>query len=369
VLSLQAAVFYLLNRLLGTSDFGVMDLLHPTSKRTQKFLSVMKNFWLFCNDQYEDVNKVQVEVDKLVRARGDLENKVEDYKNRLNHLKCMADEDKQEEEMLAEEIDQGLAHMLEMTATQKELNNEKERLSEELASVDQIVDDLQEKGRVLEMERDKLQGVFEGAAVLHRLELELQEVREEMEIKEKRKLEFRNNLEVLDQLKGEYNGVLELVKQVETEQKKTRKLEGKIRENEGRMTKMKLELEEEDNVRKEKEVLVEKRREDLNTLMMKWKLRKNGKEEELKMFHKEEEEARQKLGEEEIAMIDISNKIRDIHLKRDEEVELRKREAALVRCQYAALLEAIEKFNQQLASDFEKLEKAKDKLDQSPSAL
>jgi hypothetical protein len=38
--------------------FGLLDLLNPKSIRLRKFLSVLVNFWLFCNNQYGDFNQV-----------------------------------------------------------------------------------------------------------------------------------------------------------------------------------------------------------------------------------------------------------------------------------------------------------------------
>ena len=37
-----------------------MDLLRPTAKRTQRFVSVLQNFWLFCNQRVAETDAVQV---------------------------------------------------------------------------------------------------------------------------------------------------------------------------------------------------------------------------------------------------------------------------------------------------------------------
>ena len=100
IMSLQAACVHLFNKLTGNSDFGIMDLLNPTPKRTQKFLSVMQNFWLFCNNHYPHVERIQGEVDRLVRSRVECETKIEEYKNKINHSKSKAVEEKAEEDDL-----------------------------------------------------------------------------------------------------------------------------------------------------------------------------------------------------------------------------------------------------------------------------
>ena len=50
----------LVQKLVGDTTFGIMDLLRPTAKRTQRFVSVLQNFWLFCNQRVAETDAVQV---------------------------------------------------------------------------------------------------------------------------------------------------------------------------------------------------------------------------------------------------------------------------------------------------------------------
>lgn len=369
VLSLQAAVTHLLNKLVGNTDFGVTDLLRPQAKRTQNFLSVMQNFWMFCNGQYNDVERVQAEVDRLVRSKGEMEEKIELFKNKINQLKSKAIEEKAEEESLAEEVAFSEGKMRELVAHQKELTEVTAGLNQQLAAQEKRIVELREQLQGLQTERDNLQGVFEGAAVLQRLEQELQDARDDLGQKEKRKLEFRNNLEVLDRLKGEYTSVLDLVKQVAGERQKTRELESKMREVQGQMVSFKLELEEGDSLVREKEIQVEKKKEEGNKMKVQWNRKKKGKEEEILSGSQELDHAKKHLGQEELAVVELSNQIRNLDLRREVEMEEQTREAVLVRAQYSTLLEGIEKFNFKLREDLDRVEKAKEKLNFGPPAL
>ena len=50
----------LIQKLVGDTTFGIMDLLRPTAKRTQRFVSILQNFWLFCNQRVAETDAVQV---------------------------------------------------------------------------------------------------------------------------------------------------------------------------------------------------------------------------------------------------------------------------------------------------------------------
>eukprot|EP00092_Neocalanus_flemingeri_P039043 GFUD01042502.1.p1 GENE.GFUD01042502.1~~GFUD01042502.1.p1 ORF type:complete len:450 (+),score=180.21 GFUD01042502.1:281-1630(+) len=369
IMSLQAACVHLFTKLTGDSGFGIMDLINPTAKRTQRFISVMQNFWLFCNNQWAHVEQIQGEVDRLVRSRVEYEAKIEEYKNKINQCKSKAVEEKAEEDSLMEEIDQLKEELKQMFPKQKELNEMRSNLKTELESLATKKTGLLEELRKVEAERDNLQGVFEGAAVLQKLDVELIEIREELGLKEKRKLEFRNHLELLDRCKEDYSAVLELVQQIAQEQQKTRDLVGKIREHHTVMESTKLEKEEAESVIRELENQFKERSAVLAKMRGQWARRKKGKEEEIQQGGSELEEAKLQLGEEQLAAMDLSNKIRDLNLMCEDEQEEMARLAGNTRAHYSMVLEAMEKFNNKLNEDFAKIGEAKNKLNQGPPAL
>jgi len=195
------------------------------------------------------------------------------------------------------------------------------------------------------------------------------EIREELGIKEKRKLEFRNHLELLDRWKEDYSAVLELVQQIAQEQQKTRDLVGKIREQHTMMETIKLEREEAESVIRELESQLKEKSAVLGKMRGQWARRKKGKEEEIQHGGSDLKEAKATLGEEQLAAVDLSNKLRDINLMCEDDQEEAAREAAIIRAHYSTLLEAMEKFNTKLNEDFLKIGGARDKLNQGPPAL
>jgi len=369
ILSLQAACVHLFTNLAGDTSFGIMDLINPKPKKTQKFLSLMQNFWLFCNNQYQYVSKIQGDVQGLVKTRAECEAKIEEYKNKINQSRSKAVEEKAEEESLLLENEELKAELNRLIPKQKELNDVKNELKEEIESLTHKTQSLMEEKHKLETERDNLQGVFEGAAALKKLDLELQEVREDLRLKEKRNLEFRNHLELLCRWKDDYKAVLELVQQIASEQEKTRNLMAKIREQHNAMETIKMQREETESEIRELENQFQEKNASLSKLRGQWARRKKGREEEIQAAGADLEETKQQVGQEHLAELEISNKINEFNMmSEDEQTEMNK-EAASIRSQYASILESMEKFNNKLHEDFEKIGNATDKLNEGPSAL
>merc|ERR1712059_232860 len=131
-------------------------------------------------------------------------------------------------------------------------------------------------------------------------------------------------------------------------------LEGKMREVQGQMVSFKLELEEGDSLVREKEIQVEKKKEEGNKMKVQWNRKKKGKEEEILCGSNELEHAKKHLGQEELAVVELSSQTR---------------KAVLVRSQYSTLLEGIEKYNLKLRKDLDRVEKVKEKLNVGPPAL
>jgi len=366
-LNIQAGCSYLLQRLVGDDSFGIMDLLRPTAKRTQSFFSVFQNFWLFCNQRVSETEKVQEEVESRVKEKVKLESLIEEYKTRINMYRSKAEEDRANEEAIQEEI-KILAKQLEsFTPKREELEKEKHYLDGEMAKVTAKSEEIASKKCELQTEIDTLQGVFEGAKILEKLDQELTELTDSLEVKERRKMEFRNNLEVLDRTKEEYTAVLELVKQIAKEEEKAREIVGKIREQDGMLDSVKMEIDELEMQLRDIQIQIAEKESEFTKAKMQWTRRKAGKEEEIAEAKKAREEARLQLGEEQLVAVDLANQIRDLGLMEEEEIEQMGQEAAIIRGKYATLLESIEKFNEKINADYIKMDEAVAKMKTPPS--
>ena len=113
-----------------------------------------------------------------------------------------------------------------------------------MASLAANWEEMDAKKTSLTKEIATLQGVFEGAAIMDRLDQEIAQLNEHLEIKETRKVEFRNNLEVLERSKEEYGAALELIRAISREGERMRELVGKLREQSSKMEGVKMDMDE-----------------------------------------------------------------------------------------------------------------------------
>ena len=186
---------------------------------------------------------------------------------------------------------------------------------------------------------------------------------------EARELVFYFYFDYYFRWKDDYTAVLELVQQIANEQEKTRILMGKIREQNINIETIKLQREETESEIRELENQVKEKSASLSKLRGQWARRKKGKEEEIAAATADLEHTKLQVGEDHVAAVEISTRKSDIiRMSEEEQAEMAK-EAASIRSQYATLLESMEKFNNKLNEDFEKISNATDKLNEGPPAL
>ena len=104
VISLQAAMQDLLNKIDGDINFSIQDLIHPKPRRFKRFLSVLINFFRFSETEYDKVENIKTGVEKLVKMKEDLAGKNEELRNKITQFKSKAVEDEAEEADLKEEL-------------------------------------------------------------------------------------------------------------------------------------------------------------------------------------------------------------------------------------------------------------------------
>jgi len=364
-LTLQAAVSSLVHRLVGDSTFSIMDLLRPTKSRTQMFVSVLQNFWLFCNQRMAETDRVTAEVEAMVKNKALLEAKVENLKTKINNTKCRAVEEQEVEAALVQETEE-LARRLEaLTPALEDLDREKMALDQELARLAEDRMEVEARKAGLQAELAALHGVFEDSATMEKLDREIEELQEDLEAKLRRKLEFRNNQEALERGREEYAAALELVKQIAEEAQKTREVVGSIREQHGHLERVQMEMDEVESHLREVVQQVADRKGEMAKARLQGERRKKGKEEELEAERVAVEAARQDVGEEQLAVVEAIDRIRDMELQEQEERDAMELEAQQVRQHYSAILETIELFNTKLARDFQRLEEAQDRMAKS----
>ena len=207
-------------------------------------LQVLQNFWLFCNQRVPEVERLVAAVENQVEDRNRLEARIEDFKAKINQRRSKAVEDRATEDALVEDIEQLKKTLEELTGKREVLDGEKLQVEQKLASLATTWEEMESRKTRLSKEIATLQGVFEGAAVMERLDLEIAQLNEDLEGKERRKVEFRNNLEMLERSKEEYGAALELIKAISREGERMREIVGRLREQAGKMEGVKMDMDE-----------------------------------------------------------------------------------------------------------------------------
>merc|ERR1719193_1277647 len=131
---------------------------------------------------------------------------------------------------------------------------------------------------------------------------------------------------------------------------------GKLREQAGKMERVKMDMDELESELREAQQQVGERKAELGKVRLQGDRRRRGKEEELVAESRAVEEAKQQLGEEQLAVVELVNQIREVRLMEEQEALEMGKEAAIIRGHYAKILEAVQKFNMKMVNDFKIIE-------------
>merc|ERR1719509_699216 len=361
-LNLLAAINHILNKF-ACLGFGIQDLISPTAKRFQKYVSVIQNFWMFCNNQVDNVDTVQNKVKGMVDQRKQLEKNTDDFKIKINDAKVKALEDKQEEEKYQKKVETLEAIINnDLMPRRQEQHDRLTEIKSELTALTAQVTNIKEKVSKTESEKERLQGRLDGAAVLKQLTSELRDLEEEMGAKEKRKREYRRSLEVLDRVNRDFTAFNELVKEITKEHQKTKVLAVKIRDQLSKREGVKLQYDDYQAMVREHDIQISELVQQMGKIKLQWGRKRQGKGEEVENLTQAVEENRRKLGDEEMAGLDLHNRIQNTELELSEIETLMQNQGMQAKANYSRLLESIEKFNNKLNQDFAKINEAKENI-------
>ena len=230
ILSLKAAIVNILSQITGGTTFGISDLLDPHPKRTRKFLSALQNFWTFCSSTYSSVEAAQEEVDNLIQAKKSFQNKIEQYKVQINERKSRAVLEEEKIQTTNQEIEFLTKRTNELMIQKEELDVLKEKLNKDLEIGHLKTQELVEQVKRLEMERNNLQGVVDGAATIQRLHEEQSRMRKDLDDKESLQRDNAEKLNSIEQVINVLKAILEEVNKYCSEQGKIKNFDSKIRE-------------------------------------------------------------------------------------------------------------------------------------------
>ena len=120
---------------------------------------------------------------------------------------------------------------------------------------------------------------------------------------------------------------------------------------------------------RDEDAVVKEKAQTLSKAKNQWARRRQGKQEDLDRAVQELEVAKSSANEDQLRVIELGEKVRDLELQAQEESEMMMGQDTQVRSQYTRILEALDEFNKKKAANLAKLSDAKQKLDGSAAAL
>ena len=211
-------------------NFGLNDLMNPDPKRTQKFLSVLINFWMFCNSVFPKVEEAEKDVDGIIGMKKNMISDIEKYRNKINQMKSRAVEEKELARSVEAESEELRARVEQLKETGEQLSARNTKIKSDIEEARKKTSDLEAEHKGLETERDNLQGIVDGAAAIQRLDDELVKMREELSNKETQKVQFSERISAMERNATDLNSMFEVVKQYSNEQAELKNLKVKIQE-------------------------------------------------------------------------------------------------------------------------------------------
>ena len=230
ILSLQAAIVNVLSQITGETNFGISDLIDPLPKRTRKFFSALQNFWTFSDSMYHHVEESQKEIDGLLQAKKNFQHNIELYKVQINNFKSRAVLEEEKIQETRQEIDHLTRKTNEMMLQKEELEEVKGGLKKDLETGHLKIQELKEQVNKVEMERNNLQGVVDGAAAIQRLTEEQSNLRRDLDDKETLLRDNAEKLITIEQAINVLKSILEEVHKYCSEQGKIKNFDQRLRE-------------------------------------------------------------------------------------------------------------------------------------------
>ena len=204
--------------------------MNPDPKRTQKFLSVLITFWMFCNSVFPKVEEAEKDVDEIIGMKKNMISDIEKYRNKINQMKSRAVEEKELARSVEAESEELRARVEQLKETGEQLSARNTKIKSDIEEARKKTSDLEAEHKGLETERDNLQGIVDGAAAIQRLDDELVKMREELSNKETQKVQFSERISAMERNATDLNSMFEVVKQYSNEQAELKNLKVKIQE-------------------------------------------------------------------------------------------------------------------------------------------
>ena len=173
---------------------------------------------------------VQDQIDKLLVEKKKEESTLDDYRNKINHIRSKNVEEAEEVKVMTSEIEDLKTQYQDLWAEKQELYELKENLKEKLEDASKTTQEIDAKVKALESDRDNLQGAVDGAAAIKKLEDDLVKIKEERECRERLRLESAEKVTAVERSTTLLTSILEVVRHYSSEKSEIKNFETKIQE-------------------------------------------------------------------------------------------------------------------------------------------
>ena len=163
--------------------FGLNDLLAPEPRRLKFFLSHFINYWLFCNNNYEEFESTVQQVEKKARQRGQLENIINDYKKKNADLNKSKATSAMKKDKMVKKIEQGQEFIGQLTNNINEMNEHGKMTKQELLEAQELEHERKENEGFLTKTALRLKSMAKADETKQELNAKLERLEQDEEAK------------------------------------------------------------------------------------------------------------------------------------------------------------------------------------------
>lgn len=326
-------------------------------------MSVLVNFWLFCNNQFTDCLQLKDNIQQRAFKQQDLKNRIDEFRRKIEDIR----QSKAKEEMKAkkvlndiEEIDKELARVVVAAdETKKKLEPVKVRLGELRVYEEALLKEIE----TIEAVEKRLKVLVRADEMKHSLEQELQKENEEFESKMMQQEGYQNREILLHQQELDIRSFLEMLLSITSHLKKIRGLVDDLKAKEADLDSVRKSI----SAKDERLMQILKEAADLKAEMMsgksKWNKKKACMESELNDFNEKLNLIRQEMSEEDVVSSELETSIRQMRATIVNEDRLMKEDILKSKHVFHQVKSSLATFSLKMESDLEVIQEAMEKLE------
>ena len=210
-------------------EFGLNDLLAPEPRRLKFFLSHFINYWLFCNNNYEEFESTVKQLEKKAGQKGQLENMINEYKKKNADLNKSKATSAMKKEKLSNKIKLGEKDIGELTDQINKMNEHGKMTKQQLLEAQELEHERKDNEEFLKKTALRLKSMAKADETKQELNSKLVRIEQDEEAKLFQVQECKSRRDRLAQQEmswkevlhnfNELSGIMESVKSAANAQK------------------------------------------------------------------------------------------------------------------------------------------------------